>query len=298
MTATNFDAIFIGVSTIDTIALLDSYPAADSRTVTEHLERAGGGVAATAAVAAARLGGNVAFAGVVGDDDEGREIIAKLNAEGVNTDLVVIDENSKSATSVVIVTQSTATRAIITRQQINYQACVTDKLKTAITNTKIVHLDHAGYQLLPQLGLTRGAGPKISLDHGNQISNFDPNQIDIYVPSDIRLLELHPTLDLESAVKAQAAKCNQDVIVTAGSEGSFAMINGQFAHAPAANVEVLSTLGAGDVFHGAIVMQYLQQQSVLDTLIRSNAVAGLSCQGLDGRSAIPTAAELDEFLSK
>lgn len=298
MTATNFDAIFIGVSTIDTIALLDSYPAADSRTVTEHLERAGGGVAATAAVAAARLGGNVAFAGVVGDDDEGREIIVKLNAEGVNTDLVVVDENSKSATSVVIVTQSTATRAIITRQQINYQACVTDKLKTAISNTKIVHLDHAGYQLLPQLGLTRGAGPKISLDHGNQISNFDPNQIDIYVPSDIRLSELHPTLDLESAVKAQATKCNQDVIVTAGSEGSIAVINGQFAHAPAANVEVLSTLGAGDVFHGAIVMQYLQQQSVLATLIRSNAVAGLSCQGLDGRSAIPTAAELDEFLSK
>ena len=52
MTAPNFDAIFIGVCTVDTIALLDSYPAADSRTVTEHLERAGGGVSATAAVAA------------------------------------------------------------------------------------------------------------------------------------------------------------------------------------------------------------------------------------------------------
>jgi len=294
----NFDAIFIGVSTIDTIALLDFYPAADSRTVTEHLERAGGGVSATAAVAAARLGGNVAFAGVVGDDDEGKEIIAKLNAEGVNTDFVVIDKNSKSATSVVIVAQSTATRAIITRQQINYQVCVTDKLKTAISRAKIVHLDHAGYQLLPQLGVSRGTGPKISLDHGNPISNFDPNLIDIYVPSDIRLKELHPSLDLESAVKTQAAKCNQDVIVTAGSVGSFAVINGQFAHAPAFNIEVLSTLGAGDVFHGAIVMQYLQQHPVLDMLIRSNAVAGLSCQGLDGRSAIPTAAELDEFLSK
>ncbi len=298
MTATNFDAIFIGVCTVDTIALLDTFPTADSRTVTEHLERAGGGVSATAAVAAARLGGNVAFAGVVGDDDEGKEIVATLKAEGVNTDLVVIDKKSKSATSVVIVTQSTATRAIITRQQINYQACVTDNLKSAIKHAKIVHLDHAGYQLLPQLGLTRGSGPKISLDHGNQIVNFDPNQVDIYVPSDIRLLELHPTLDLESAVKTQAARCNQDVIVTAGSEGSFAMINGEFAHAPAANVEVLSTLGAGDVFHGAIVMQYLQQQGVLDTLIRSNAVAGLSCQGLDGRSAIPTAAQLDEFLNK
>ena len=296
MTAPNFDAIFIGVCTVDTIALLDSYPAADSRTVTEHLERAGGGVSATAAVAAARLGGNVAFAGVVGDDAEGKEIIANLDAEGINTDLVVIDKESKSATSVVIVTQSTATRAIITRQQVNYQACITEKLKAAINNAKLVHLDHAGYQLLPQLGLTRGTGPKISLDHGNHIPNFDPSLIDIYVPSDIRLLELHPKLDIAAAVKVQAAQFNQDVIVTAGSKGSFAVIEGEFAQAPAANVTVLSTLGAGDVFHGAIVMQYLQRQSVRDMLIRSNAVAGLSCQGLDGRSAIPTASQLEEFL--
>jgi sugar/nucleoside kinase (ribokinase family) len=122
MTTSNFDAIFIGVATIDTIALVDNYPAADSRTLTDHLERAGGGVSATAAVAAARLGASVAVAGVVGDDAEGKEIIAGLKNEGVNTDLIVVDKNSKSATSAVIVTQSTATRAIITRQQVNYAA--------------------------------------------------------------------------------------------------------------------------------------------------------------------------------
>lgn len=292
-----FDAVFIGVATIDTIALIDDFPAADSRTLTNHLERAGGGVSATAAVAAARLGANVAFAGVVGDDDEGEEIITKLKQEGVNTDLIITDGESKSATSVVIVSQNTASRAIITRQQVNHQSCVTPKLFEAVTKTKIVHLDHAGYQLLPRLGLTRGIGPKISLDHGNQISNFDPNLIDIYVPSDIRLQELHPGLSISDAVKKQADTAAQDVIVTAGSEGSFAVIAGEYAHVPAAKVSVLSTLGAGDVFHGAIVVQYLEGRTSVDSLIRANAVAGLSCQGLDGRSAIPTAAQLETFLN-
>lgn len=297
MSGANFDAIFIGVATIDTIALLENFPEADSRTVTDYLERAGGGVSATAAVAAARLGANVAFAGVVGNDNEGREIIAGLQQEGINTDHVIIDESSITATSMVLVTQTTATRAITTRQQVNYENCVTPALKQAIKSTQIVHFDHAGYKLLPQLEILRGAGPKISLDHGNQIDNFEPNLIDIYIPSDIRLLELQPNADLVAAVKAQAAQSAQDVIVTAGSAGSYGVIGGEFAHSPAALVEVLSTLGAGDVFHGAIVVQYLENRSAQETLLRANAVAGLSCRGLDGRSAIPTAAELDKYLA-
>lgn len=296
MTPKDFDAIFIGVATIDTIAQVEFYPAADSRTITNHLERAGGGVSATAAVAAARLGAKVAFAGVVGDDAEGQEIIAGLKQEGVNTDFVVIDAASKSATSAVIVTQSPAARAIITRQQVNYDAYITAELKAAIRQTEILHLDHIGYQLISKLELDKTTGTKISLDHGNQIANFDASLIDIYAPSDIRLLELHPNLDLTAAVMAQAAGFKQDVIVTSGAAGSFAAIAGSYTHAPALDVEIFSTLGAGDVFHGALVVQYLQQRPANEILRRANAVAGLSCRGLDGRSAIPTTVELEAFL--
>ena len=294
----SFEAIFIGIATIDTIALVKDYPSADSRTLANLLERSGGGVSATAAVAAARLGADVAFAGVVGADEEGEEIIHSLEREGVNTELVVRDGESRSATSVVIVAESTETRAIITRQQINHHNSITSKLLESIKNCAIVHLDHVGYTLFADLGLSRGSETKISLDHGNQIANFDAKLIDIYAPSDKRLLELHPRLSISEAVKKQANDASQDVIVTAGSEGSFAVMSGEFVHAPSANVSVLSTLGAGDVFHGALVVQYLQRRNPLDALIRANAVAGLSCLGLDGRSAIPTATELEEFLNK
>jgi sulfofructose kinase len=297
MTTKFFDAIFIGVATIDTLALVEEYPSADSRTLTDHLERAGGGVSATAAVAAARLGKNVAFAGVVGNDSEGQEVIAGLKSEGVNTDLIVIDQNSKTATSAIVVAKSTATRAIITRQHINYSACVTAELKKAIENAQIVHFDHAGYPLIQKLPLKRNFGPKISLDHGNKIANFDPSLIDIYTPSDLRLSELFPTIKLADAVKSQASKFQQDVIVTAGGNGSYAVIAGNFTQAPAVEVEIVSTLGAGDVFHGALVAQYLEGRSPTEMLIRANAVAGLSCRGLDGRSAIPTKTELEEFLT-
>ena len=77
--------VFLGVATLDTIALVDRYPDADERVVVQALESAGGGPAATAAVACARLGVPAAMVGSVGSDAEGATIVAGLDAEGVDT---------------------------------------------------------------------------------------------------------------------------------------------------------------------------------------------------------------------
>ncbi|MFP1461808.1 PfkB family carbohydrate kinase [Escherichia coli] len=51
----------------------------------ENTTEVGGGPAATAAVAAARLGAQVDFIGRVGDDDTGNSLLAELESWGVNT---------------------------------------------------------------------------------------------------------------------------------------------------------------------------------------------------------------------
>ena len=58
-------------------------------------------------------------------------------------------------------------------------------------------------------------------------------------------------------------------------------------------VEAVSTLGAGDVFHGALLAALVRGASLQDALAMANRVAALSCRGLDGRSAIPTLQELE-----
>jgi sulfofructose kinase len=62
------------------------------------------------------------------------------------------------------------------------------------------------------------------------------------------------------------------------------------------SVDVLSTLGAGDVFHGALLAQIIQERPLQEAMLRANAVAALSCLGLDGQSAIPRTNELESFL--
>jgi sulfofructose kinase len=61
-------------------------------------------------------------------------------------------------------------------------------------------------------------------------------------------------------------------------------------------VEVVSTLGAGDVFHGALLAAVRRGYLLPDCLAYANVVAALSCRGLDGRSAIPTHDEVVQQL--
>lgn len=74
----------VGVATHDANALVPRFPGANERIVAEALVHAGGGPAATAAVACTRLGVPAAFVGAVGDDDLGDLIVAGLRREGVD----------------------------------------------------------------------------------------------------------------------------------------------------------------------------------------------------------------------
>jgi sulfofructose kinase len=55
---------------------------------------------------------------------------------------------------------------------------------------------------------------------------------------------------------------------------------------------LVSTLGAGDAFHGGLLAALLEHRPVEDALARANAVAAASTRALDGRSALPDRAAL------
>jgi sulfofructose kinase len=92
-------------------------------------------------------------------------------------------------------------------------------------------------------------------------------------------------------------KAGNTVVATQGSAGSagFSPETG-LVTVPGFTVEVTSTLGAGDVFHGALVAQLIQGHPLQEAMRRANAVAALACRGLDGQSKIPTTTELDAYL--
>lgn len=291
----SIQAVCVGVITIDTIALVEKYPSADDRVLAEEISRAGGGPAAVAAVALSRLGVKSAIVGTIGDDADGKEVLRIFEKEGVDTSGVSIG-TTPTAGSVIVASKEHSARAISTRQPVT-QAPLNAAAKRLIADAEWLHVDHVGVKRLDEADVSRGKGPKISFDAGYGVENFDPIVVDLFVPTDRQMALRYPGVDLAVALENDAMKAGNTVVATQGSAGSagFSPETG-LVTAPGFKVEVTSTLGAGDVFHGALVAQLIQGHQLQEAMRRANAVAALSCRGLDGQSMIPTTPELDTYL--
>jgi len=280
---------------MDTIALVQKYPGEDERVMADEISRAGGGPAAVAAVALSRLGVRSAIVGTIGDDVDGKEVLQIFEREGVDTTGISIG-SSPTAGSVIVASREHSARAISTRQPV-VQAPTNDAARDLISRAQWLHVDHVGIKRLDEIGVSRGKGPQISFDAGYGVESFDPIIVDLFVPTDRQMALRYPGIDLAVALENDSLKAGNTIVATQGSAGSagFSPESG-LVTAPGFKVDVTSTLGAGDVFHGALVAQIIQGFSLQDSMRRANAVAALSCRGLDGQSMIPTTNELNAYL--
>ena len=288
-------AVCVGVITVDTIALVQSYPSEDERVVANEISRAGGGPAAVAAVTLSRQGIKSAIVGTIGADADGAEILSIFAREGVDTSGISIG-TTPTAGSVIVVSKEHSSRAISTRQPV-VQAPINEAAKKMAAEAQWIHVDHVGINRLSELGVSRGSSAQISFDAGYGVESFDPIVVDLFVPTDRQMALRYPGVDLAVALENDSTKAGNTVVATQGSAGSagFSPETG-LVSAPGFSIEVVSTLGAGDVFHGALVAQLIHGYSLQESLRRANAVAALSCRGLDGQSMIPTTKELNKYL--
>jgi sulfofructose kinase len=280
--------LFVGCATLDSIALVQDYPAADSRTVATDFATAGGGPAATAAVAAARAGAKTAFAGVLGTDEEGDRIISGLEAEGVDTSAVIRDAGVKTGASVIVVSSATESRAIVTRPVPPVSFPAGSRFFELLATAAWVHTDHLGWNAVANVpGLP--AELEISVDAGNPIPSFSPRGVTLYVPT---IEQLHANYGEDLSPEELLRKALDDgasaVVATAGSEGAWVLERGGVpVHVPATPANIVSTLGAGDVYHGALLAAVAAGLPLVDAAAFAGRTASASCAALDGRSAIP-----------
>jgi sulfofructose kinase len=288
-----------GHATLDAILCVPGMPVADHRLPATAGTLAGGGPAATAAVALARLGVPVAFAGRVADDEAGRLIRAGLAAEGVDLELLETVPGASPFTAVLLDPQ--AGRALVPAPGNLPPLNLHPALVAALETAEWLHVDHVGASLLPALG-EAGRKTRISVDGGNPIPGLSLEGVALYAPTTQTLLAQTGAASLDAALEAALDEGAELVVATNGDQGAMAAwrMDGrtQRTSAPAASVSSLvSTLGAGDVFHGALLAALVEGRSIADGLTRANTAAAASTRALDGRSAIPRRAELDALVA-
>ena len=274
--------VCLGLATLDTIYVVPHHPEPDGRVFATDVAVAGGGPAATAAVALARLGVDVAFVGAVGDDEAGKEIAAGLEREGVDASELAVVAGARSPQSTILVEGGR-------RTIVHFPGTLPPLMPTAralgiCRDAEWVHVDHVGYGASPP-------GVRLSVDAGIPIEGLDLRRVMLYAPPEPVLRE-----DFGSPQTALDAGADL-VVVTRGGDGSAAYTrDGEVFDAAAVAIEPVSTLGAGDVFHGALLAALVEGMPLPDALMFGNTCAALSCRALDGRSGIPTRDQLDAEL--
>lgn len=293
--------VFAGVATEDSLARVHDFPQSDERVIAEDMSFGGGGPAATAAVAAARLGVSAAVVATVGDDDLGSVVKQRLAAEGVDVSGVQAVEGAKTSRSIVIVSGEARSRAIINQPGPPLDLEHHQAGHELIERAAWVHVDQHGWnpvkRHLAALGERGGQAvfPQLSIDGGNSIAGLTLDATELYVPA---LPAARARFGFESSMqellRAALREGAQRVVITDGGNGAYAAErDSPPVHIRPPSTQIRSTLGAGDVFHGALLaaLVHASQGQIPAGLAAATAyattVAALSCRGLDSRSRIP-----------
>ena len=187
-----------------------------------------------------------------------------------------------------MVSKASESRAIVTRPVPPVSFPAGSRFHELLQSAAWVHVDHLGWNAVAS-GTRGDLGTlRISVDAGNPIPSFNPKGVALYVPTIERLRaeyggQLSAAALLQRAVDDGASA----VVATAGSEGAWVKDgNGDPVHVPATPANIVSTLGAGDGGQEGAVVD-VAGLPLVEAAAFAGRTASASCQGLDGRSAIP-----------
>jgi sulfofructose kinase len=162
-------------------------------------------------------------------------------------------------------------------------------------------VDHVGAVLL-SVARSVAPGIRISVDGGNPIPGLSLAGVDCYAPTVAGLLAFTRTRSIDAGIETALGAGAGLVVATDGASGSYGARGGdgpvRVVRAAGRTVTgLVSTLGAGDAFHGGLLAALLEDRDLPDALAMANAVAAASTRALDGRAALPDRAALDALLA-
>jgi sulfofructose kinase len=292
--------VLAGVAVIDFVLSVDAMPCRAEKYRARDAAVIGGGCAANAAVAVARLGGAAKLAARVGVDPIGDMIVAGLAEEGVDCSLVRRFKGKHSSFSSVLVDRQGERQIVNFRDEtLSFEAgwleaAMPASFDAALADTR-----------WPQGGATvlkaaRALSRPGVLDAEVTVHEaLESLMLASHVAFSAQgLREFTGMSDLDAALRLAHRKADAWVCYTDGGKGVTFLDGEQISHVPAFAVEVVDTLGAGDVWHGAFALALGEGRQEADAILFANAVAAIKCTKFGGRAGIPTREEAEAFMRK
>ena len=294
----------VGSINMDLVVRVPRFPSAGETILGGAFQTIPGGKGANQAVAARRLGAEVAMIGRVGGDAFGDVLRHNLAQEGISTDRLAVDDGQ--ATGVALITvEAGGENTIIVVAGANGRVTTADidAARPLITGADILLM-----QLEIPLEVVEYAAELAQAGGVTLILNAAPAQplspallarVDYLIVNEVEagLLAGTPAAYPADAARALQALGVQAVVVTLGAEGSLLMgRDGTSVSAPPFAVRAVDTTAAGDAFAGAFAVALAAGMAPEQALRWGNAAGALTVTRAGAQPSLPTRLEVDEFL--
>jgi sugar/nucleoside kinase (ribokinase family) len=294
-----------GIAVLDEVFRVDEFPPPDGKAMATEFVAVGGGCAANAAVAIARLGGEASYAGPLGGP-AGQEpisdrILAGLVAEGVDCSGCVRLDGVTSALSAIFVNARGA-RTIATYRDHRLDAVTPRDAAALAAGADAVLADNRFPTFsLPICRAALRRGVPVALDADKPADPRDPlfAACSHIVFSSEALRATMGVDDPGAALLKFGEATNAFLAVTNGADPVlWRDHDDSIRELPVFRIAAVDTLAAGDIFHGAFTLALLEGRDTTDALRFAAAAAGVKCGRFGGSAAAPNRAEVDALLGK
>jgi len=300
--------VVLGSINADHILNLDAFPSPGETVTGNHYQVAFGGKGANQAVAAGRSGADIDFIACVGSDDTGARVRQQLVQDKVDVAPVSVIEGESTGVALIFV-NGEGENVIAIHAGAN--ASLTPALVEA-QHERIAKASALLMQLESPVESVLAAARIAQQNHTRVILNPAPARrlsdellalMDIITPNETEAEKLTGIAvknddDAAKAAAALHAKGIGTVIITLGSRGVWASVNGEGQRVPGFKVKAIDTIAAGDTFNGALLTALLEEKPLAEAIRFAHAAAAIAVTRPGAQPSVPWRKEIDDFLAQ
>ncbi len=266
-----------------------------------------GGKGFNQGVAAQKSGADMTMVTKLGHDTFGDIAIKTMKELNMDISHILFSDDAETGTALIMVDENTSQNSIM----VTPGACST--ITEEDVNTFEDTVKNSEY-LLTQLETNVNAMEKVvemACRHGVKVVlNTAPVQpisdeilakVDIITPNEVEA-EILTGIEVSNEENAKKVadfffeKGVKMVVITLGKRGVFVATKQEHRILSVPKVKVLDTTGAGDAFNGALVTALAEGKDIWQACKFANAAASISVTRMGTTPAMPTRAEVDQFL--
>jgi len=273
-----------------------------------------GGKGANQAVAMARLGASVTMAGRIGRDPFGTQLLQALQADGIDTSLVAVDERESSGVALIFLASNGENAIVVAPganarvgedvEQIQHILATLPNARALVLQLEIPletvkTLVAAGHQAGVPVILNLAPAQALPLETLRQLDVLIVNETEACFLRDELAGKSGATIKNLSEASLMAMNLHSwgisKVMITLGAQGAMLAYQGNTVHMPAPAVQAVDTTAAGDCFVGAFTVALTEGMEISHALRFAVDASALKVTKFGAQSGLPTRAEVEVF---